>query len=187
MKQRPTPARPGHLRTACTLSLLALMLGASASAHAQWAWKDAQGRITYSDSPPPPDVRADAILHHPEASAATDSNGRPSEGDGAAQAAPKPAAAGPAAGAPKSLAEQDADFRKRRDERLKAEQKEAEEQSKAAKRQADCAQARGYLDMLQSGMRVMRPNPDGTRGYMGDDARAEETQKAQDSVAQNCS
>lgn len=161
------------------------LLAAGGTAQAQWVWKDAAGNVTFSDVPPPPDVPPDQIVRRPGAVAIT-----PVPAPGAApNAAPEAPAApgGPkASNGPKTLAEQDADFRKRREDAQKAEQKAAEEQSKAAQKQAACNQAQSYLSMIQSGMRLMRPNPDGTRGFMDDDTRSAEVQKAQEQVSQNC-
>lgn len=185
--------RPAHLPSRVTcFGLLFCLAAASIPAHAQWVWRDATGNTNYSDSPPPPDVRPEAILRRPAQS--LPSSAGPSYDTGEAQGGAAPnanpsgqrAPAAQAPNAPKSLAEQDAEFRKRRDERIKAEQKAAEDQAKAQQRMEACNQAKGYLDMLQSGMRLMRPNPDGTRGYADDATRSAEIQKAQDSVASNC-
>lgn len=170
------------LRDAAWPALLLCLLAVAGPAHAQWAWRDASGNTTYSDSPPPPDVRPEAILRRPGAMPipAGDATTAENPGGTSAPGAPK------AASAPKSLAEQDADFRKRREERLKAEQKQADDETKAAQKMETCNQARSYLEMIQSGMRLMRPNPDGTRGFMDDDQRSAEVQKAQDTVAKSC-
>lgn len=180
---------PAGLRLGLAAILAAGLLGATADAQAQWAWRDATGGTTYSDTPPPADIRPEAILRRPGLTAPT-TPGTPAGGDtSTAGAAPRGAeggVAGAKANAPKTLAEQDADFRKRREERLKAEQKEADEASKAAAKQASCNEARSYLEMIQSGTRLMRPNPDGTRGYVDDSGRAEEMQKAQDRIGRDC-
>jgi hypothetical protein len=178
------------LRGAAWPALLVCLLACSGTAQAQWAWRDASGNTTYSDTPPPADIRPDAILRRPGALAPLpDASANPS-GDNAAtpvtRTAPGAAGTAKAANAPKTWAEQDADFRKRREERQKAEQKQAAEDAKAAEKMAACNQSRGYLDMIQAGTRLMRPNPDGTRGYMDDDARAAEVQKTQESIARNC-
>lgn len=154
-------------------------------ADAQWAWRDAQGRITFSDTPPPADIPANQIVRKPNA-APTDvappvtDSGNP----GDTQEKPATAAPGPK---PRTLSEKDEDFRKRRDERLKAEQQATEDAARAAQRREACDQARGYLDMVNSGMRVMRANPDGTRGFLDDDQRAAEVSKAEETISKNCS
>jgi hypothetical protein len=185
------PCRPAGIGLLLCLALAAL------PAQAQWVWRDAAGNTTFSDSPPPPDIKPEAILRRPAEIAPSSSSG-PAYDAGEASGAGSPNAQAPGApapgqapnvkpaNAPKSLAEQDADFRKRRDERLKAEQKEAEDQARAQQKASACSQAKGYLDMLQSGVRLMRPNPDGTRGFADDETRTAEIQKAQDNIAKNC-
>jgi len=178
---------PAGLRIGLAASLLALCAGAQA----QWAWRDNTGGTTYSDTPPPPDIRPELILRRPgitpSLAPAGGAQAEPANSSGNG-APPRPSVADPATrpAGPKTLAEQDADFRKRREDRLKAEQKQADEAAKAAARRENCAQARGYLEMVQQGTRLMRPNPDGTRGYVDDAGRAEEAQKAQDRIAKDC-
>ena len=46
-----------------SLGLLAWSLAAPAAA--QWAWKDDNGRVVYSDRPPPSAVKADRIVRQP--------------------------------------------------------------------------------------------------------------------------
>jgi hypothetical protein len=167
------------------------LLGCAGLAQAQWSWRDANGGITFSDVPPPPDVKPENILQRPSPNAPRLPASAPAPGASDNRPAPAEGAAGAdkssaKSSGPKTLAEQDADFRKRRDDRVKAEQKQAEDDAKAAQKLAACNQAKDYLDMLQSNMRLMRPNPDGTRGYMEDNQRGDEVAKAQETISQNC-
>ncbi|SPE29051.1 conserved exported hypothetical protein [Burkholderiales bacterium] len=190
-----------------TFPLAFLFLFALAgSAHAQWVWRDTSGEITYSDSPPPAEVIRSDILRQPSGgapattsvsdatSSAPDAASTPPAPTGSAGTAPPspPAAApqnAPASkpdSAPKSLAEQDADFRKRLGEQQKADQKQAEEDSQAAERAGACAQAKSYLEMLEGGTRLLRPDANGDRNFLDDDQRAAEIQKTQETVAKSC-
>ena len=54
--------------TALTAALVLTLL--TGPAMAQWKWKDANGRITVSDLPPPRDVPPQNILQRPEPTAA---------------------------------------------------------------------------------------------------------------------
>jgi hypothetical protein len=60
-----TQGRPGRARLSVGPLVLALMLGALAAAAPAWGalykWTDANGRIVYSDQPPPGDVKVDVI------------------------------------------------------------------------------------------------------------------------------
>jgi len=186
-------------RLAALPLILASTLGLTGAAQAQWAWRDGSGAITYSDSPPPPDVRPDAIVRQPTTinpadlptsgrasgpSAAYDGSGTPPP-DSAATPARDEARRAPSP-APKSVAEQEADFRKRQAAREKEQQKAQADEAQAAQRAAACTQARTYLQMLQDGTRLMRPDAEGNRNFLDDDQRAAESQKAQDAVAKNC-
>jgi hypothetical protein len=182
------------------MSLTALV----GSAQAQWAWRDASGNITYSDAPPPSNVQPTSILRQPSAITAADlpngGNSGAAEPSGASSPAgsesrgadgtPAPAtgaaeAPRPASGA-KTLAEQEADFRKRTAEREKAAQKVEQEESQAAERAANCTQAKGYLQMIDGGTRLMRPDAEGNRNFMDEDQRAAEVAKTQETIAKNC-
>lgn len=190
------------------LAVLAVFLSLWAlagAAQAQWAWRDAAGNITYSDTPPPPDVAPGSILRQPTAMPAPEPAGsnsgaggnsagyRPagSEVQGANAAGGAPArgaeAPRPAAGPSKTLAEQEAEFRKRNADREKAAQKAEQEEAEAARKAEACAQARNYLEMIQGGTRLMRPDADGNRSFMDEEQRAAETQKTQDNIAKSCS
>lgn len=100
------------------------------------------------------------------------------------------APASPAAGtAPKqsSMAEREADFRKRRAEQAEAEDKQKKEAAEAAQRQRACQDARNYLAGLESGARIARTDPKtGERVFLEDAARAQEMVNARQSVQANC-
>lgn len=97
--------------------------------------------------------------------------------------APAPGAA-PAA---RSLAEQEAAFRKRQLEQQEAQQKAEKEAALAAQKRQACDNARAYLKSLQEGLRITRTDPKtGERVFLEDAERAAETARAQRAVEQNC-
>ncbi len=174
-----TMSRPPARGLACLVLALCAGLPATA-AWAQWAWRDSAGKITYSDAPPPADVQQTNILRQPSAPVVPDNQG------GAAAPANGAPAERRAAPAPKPLAEQEADFRKRVAERHKSEQKQEEAQSQAADRSARCEQAKGYLKLMEGGTRLFRPDAEGNRNYLDDSQREEQTKRLQGEVAENC-
>lgn len=99
-----------------------------------------------------------------------------------------PASASPAPAAPqKSLAEQDAEFRKRMAEKQEAEAKAAKKTADAAQRQRACDNARAYLKDLQAGNRAFKVDPvTGERAYLEDSQYASEIAAAQKSIETNC-
>jgi hypothetical protein len=97
---------------------------------------------------------------------------------------------GPASGAAvkqPSMAEREADFRKRRAEQAEAEDKEQKASAEKAQRQRACDDARNYLLGLESGVRIARTDPKtGERVFLEDNARAKEIVTARQSVQANC-
>ena len=101
--------------------------------------------------------------------------------------------AGPAAGggssapASKSLAEQDAAFRKRSIERQEAEAEAAKQQAESEEAKRNCFDARAQLKQLQDGTRLSRTNPDtGERTFLDDSQRQTELVNAQKAVDNWC-
>ena len=169
-------------RSLCVAALaLALAAGTYAGVAAgQWAWKDDNGRLVYSNLPPPPSVKPAQIVRQPGPGAVL---ALPAAADGDAA---KPAAAPRASNAPKTIAERDADFSKRQQERADGERKAQEEQQKAAQKAADCERSRGYLRALQDGVRITRTDAAGNQEYLDDAQRAGEIDRMRKSVAQLC-
>jgi len=160
---------------------LTLVAGAyAAGAAAQWAWKDDNGRLVYSNLPPPASVKSTQIVRQPGPNSglvlpAPDAD------------APRAAAAPAASNAPKTIAERDADFRKRQQERAESDRKAQDEQQKIAQKAADCERSRGYLKALEDGVRITRTDASGNREYLDDAQRAAETDRIRKAVAQFCS
>ena len=167
------------------LALLALAATALAGpAAAQWAWKDDNGRVVYSDRPPPSGVKSDRIVRQPSnaqtvlppAQAGADAGTKPAGDTKAA-----------ASNAPKTMAEQEMEFRKRQLERADAEKKASEEQAKAAAKATECERAKGYLKAVEEGQRIARTDASGNREFLDDSQRAAEAERARKIVQSTCS
>ena len=95
--------------------------------------------------------------------------------------------AGGAAPQQKTLAERDAEFKKRQIEQQEAQQKGAKGAEEAAKKRANCEQAQAYLRSLEGGLRITRTDPKtGERVFLDDPGREAEIVKAQGRVKENC-
>ncbi|GAB3454273.1 hypothetical protein GCM10027321_05360 [Massilia terrae] len=144
----------------------AFLLLAYGIAHAQFAWVDEKGVKHYSDRPPPPGTPASKILKTP---------GKPAElfatPEQAEVADAKSADAGSAPKQP-TLAEREADFRKRAQDRAKEEKKAADEAQRQQAQHANCEQAQRYKNALDSGMRMTESGSDGGPQWMSDESRA---------------
>lgn len=199
-------AGPGHYTAAMakshppikflmTATLLSLSL-LSTPAAAQWMWRDADGRVTASDRPPPQSVAEKDIIRKPQADARRQlgaANSARASGSAAEAASAPPlasaaaaSAAGRAASAPTTALEKEAQARKLAAEQDKAAKAKADEDRQAAARASNCRTARGALAALESGTRLVRTNEKGEREVLDDRSRAEEQRRAQEAVASNC-
>lgn len=96
-------------------------------------------------------------------------------------------AAAPSASSEKSLAERDADFRKRQVEQQESAKKADEKSRDAADNSANCENARSYLSSLEGGMRIRRTDPKtGEFVYLQDSDRSAELERAKRAVESNC-
>lgn len=145
----------------------AALLASCGAAHAQWAWKDANGRPVYSDQPPPSSVPAARIFKAPR---------------GQVPEAP----AGPAAKPAPTLAERNAAYEQRRAGAAERATKEAEEAKASAARTTNCENARNNQRALDSGSRIARFNDKGEREFLTDSQRAEESKRNAAMVAEHC-
>jgi hypothetical protein len=143
------------------LFFLLLAALAAAPAHAQYSWIDDHGTRVFSDRPPPPGTPPSRILKAPRGAAST-------------EAAPAEAAkiAQPVQPAPPTLADRDADFRKRAAERDADERKAAEEARRKADNAEQCAAARRSETALTSGARITDMDDKGERVVVTDDEKA---------------
>jgi hypothetical protein len=115
----------------------------------------------------------------PPSASGTDSAPRPATDTKATASAAAPAA-------PKSLAEQEMEFRKRQQERADAEKKAQDEQTKLAAKAADCERAKGYLRAVEGGERITRTDAAGNREFLDDAQRAAEAERTRKLVQATC-
>ncbi len=151
----------------CAMALLAL----TSVAQAQWKWKDADGRVQYSDRPPPPNVAEKDILQRP--SNATRALSAPP-----AQSASQPAAAASAPGRPASEPSS-------RD-KVERERKAAEDKARAEAMAENCRQAQNRQRLLESGVRLRTGEPGGETQPMTEQMRQEQIRQMQVVISTQC-
>ena len=169
--RRPTLHFRRSPRAGLLLATLALCLAVPAAA--QWKWRDASGRVTASDLPPPRDVPERDILQRPNAL---------SRARATAAAASAPASAPLVSPA----ADKELEARKRQAEQQQLAKAKAEDQRNAAIRADNCSRARSHLSTLESGQRLARVNDKGEREFIDDKTRADETRRAREVIASDC-
>ncbi len=149
------------LQAALAAAALCIALPASAICK----WKDANGRVQYSDNPPP-GVRCEGTVSVP-----------PPVSSGSSTAS-KPSS--------RSVQEQEMEFRKRRLEREEADKKAQKERDVSDAKRQNCEAARAQAAGLASGGRVVRYDANGQRMFLSDEEIAAELAKTQKQVDQYC-
>jgi len=160
-----------------SLVLLGALLHASADAQAQWKWQDENGRVHYSDQPPPPNVPSSRIMRSVDkgpqpAVASTSSAGSAAPGSKGETAGATAQPGNGVAVAPKSWAERAGELRKREAERQEAQRKEEDLARKAAALGQVCEGMRSEVRTLESGMRIARVNAQGEQEFVTEEERA---------------
>jgi Domain of unknown function (DUF4124) len=150
-------------------SLLAcLLLLLSFNAHgALHKWVDADGKVHYSDSPPPPDARTQKLelLSAPATETGTSASDVP---------------------ATSTTAEREAEWRKTQKAKEEAAQKAAKEQEAALARQMNCQQARSQLLTLQNSPAIATYDANGERRLMNDADRQRGIEATNKAISQYC-
>jgi len=147
------------------LIIISMLMVATVTNAGVSKWVDAEGKVHYSDQPPPSTAKSQKNLDI-------------QTGPASPQATPD------SKGGTKTLAERELESRKRRAEAEEAAAKQAEEKKDAKRKQENCAQARNQLQALQEGQRIVKYNEKGERVFLEDSARPqaiEEAKRAADS------
>lgn len=147
------------MRAIILLILACLWTVASAQVY---TWRDASGKVHYSDTPPP-GVDAKRM-----------------------RAGTQSGSSSPGGADTRSTAERDMEFRKRQTDAEKARVKAEQEKSDAEDGKRNCEDARKQLDALESGQRMSRLNEAGESIPLDDEMRAQEIDKARKSVQSWC-
>lgn len=192
------------LRGLAATVLVAVSTGAWS---APWQWRDAQGRMVYSDRPPPGDVRPAQIVRTPAPTAARIATerapslheapgGDPSAVDAAStasSASEAPVSAGSAEAAPPaaspaapSWVERERAFRQRQAEQQANEAKTREERENTERAQRMCEDLRHAIRTLESGLVVVTMNAHGEREALSDADRASRLERARAERDRSC-
>nr|WP_314545390.1 DUF4124 domain-containing protein [uncultured Massilia sp.] len=159
-------------RPRAALLLLALL---TPSAFAQYSWIDDKGTHVFSDRPPPAGTPEARILKKPRTL------------DALAPAPSAPAAPAEPAKAAPTLAEREADYRKRQAQQAEMETKEQLSAQKQAAQAQRCKSLKRREMTLTAGTRLSEYDEKGQRSFVSDDERARrlaETRRMQDTECQ---
>lgn len=165
-------------RSLWLLALLGIALAAPAAA--QWKWRDQDGRVQYSDRPPPSGTPEQSILEKPRTAVVS----------GAAAAAATAATAASSAGVTAVPAARQVDpeleARRKKVVQEEAAKKKQDDDRQVAARAENCTRARGQLRTLEDGGRLRRTNAQGEPEVLDDAGRAQEVARARAVISADC-
>ncbi len=144
--------------TVATAAAVMLVVATPAAA-ALYKWVDANGRVTYSDQPPPANVKAETV------------------------SAPAPAVNPDAV---KEMASQEADLKKRQVQRAEDQKKADQARVDEANRRQFCVDARSQIRMYESDLLLRRVNEQGEPVYMDDSMKRKERERLEGIVRDQC-
>jgi len=151
---------------------LALCLALPATAQ-MYKWVDSDGKVKYSDKPPPSNVKTEKLRIPAQA-----------------PAAPAPAKNGAGKDAaksePRTPAEREQAFRKRQQDATKEQEKQAQKDRDAADRAENCTRAKSALASLELGGRQATVNEKGERVFLDDQQIEKAKAQARQDVAAAC-
>jgi len=161
------------------LVLSALSVFAAGAQAQVYKCVDASGRTTYLQSPCPSGAKSTAISQTvPPAPPPVE----PAAGAGGAEKAGKAAKAS----GPKTAAELEQDFRKRKQEQEKAREKEEQKLAETKAREENCRNSRLHVINLESGARQVRVDEKGNRNVLDEGQVEQEKANARKRVEQWC-
>ena len=161
------------------LTLTLALLACTSLAQAQWVWVNEKGVKQLSDQPPPPNVPLKNILKAPRGQTMPTST--PSE-----EAASAPAQEAKAPPPKPTLAERNADFKKRQLEAAEAESKAKDEANRKAEKERYCAGVKQNMGALESGARISEFGAGGERNFISDEERARRLKENRDAFNKAC-
>lgn len=152
--------------------LLIFLMLVSANAFSELnKWVDANGRVHYSDVPPPPDANTKILRTTPGIT------GSRSADESTASSAPA---------APKTIAEREVELKKAQQAKKEAADKAAKKQAATEANKAYCAALQKNLRALQDGIRMVELDANGNQVFIEDEQRQQRIAKTQQDISANC-
>jgi hypothetical protein len=169
---------------------LALCVALPASAQT-YKWVDSNGKVQYSDKPPPSNIKTEKLRAPPPAPVPSAPAGGAAAAGDAKGGAQKDAAKGDAQkdaakAGPRTPAELEQAFRKRQLEAAKAQEEEAKKQTQARDKEENCKRAKAAVANLELGGRQARIDEKGERVFLSDQDITQEINKARQDAAAAC-
>lgn len=168
-------------RSGFFLFLLCLAL----PAHAQlYKWVDADGKVQYTDKPPPTGAKAEVLKNRSSSiSGSTDTGAQgtkaTTKSDAKSPAAEKPSR-------PLTAAEQEQAFRKRKLDEADVQKKAQDKQAQDTQKAENCTMVKNQVITLETGGRQQRLDAKGERYFLDEQQIQTELTKARQQVSTFC-
>ncbi len=127
-------------------------------------WVDADGKVHYSDAPPPENVKAESVKNI--------------AGKGQTEA--------PATFSPKSIAEREAELKKSKQAKEETAAKKAQQEAETAAKKQNCTTSQQNLRTLQEASRIVTYDEKGEKTYLDDAAREQRMDEARKNISAYC-
>lgn len=160
------------------LATLALTAVSGLSQAEIYKWKDKDGKVRYSDTPPPSNVKQEAIAGKKKSVA-------PTGKEPLAPAAAVPTAATPKNSEPPANPEDLAAEQRRNNAEVEKNNK-LEKEAEAKRKAENCSAAKANMETYTQGGRVYKMNEKGEREYLDDEDFKAGREKAQQEINENC-
>lgn len=141
-----------------------------------YKWTDEDGKIHYSDQPPPTAITKSETI---KAAKPPASQAPPAD-------APPTATGQPGATAPKSASDQEMEFRRRRLQQAELEAKTQKDAQAAEEKKRNCQRATAQVQAYERGGRITRYGPNGEQLYLTDGEVQTELSNARKSADSWC-
>jgi hypothetical protein len=151
---------------------LAILLATATVTAQVFKWIDKDGKVNFSDTPPP----AEAVKGEAKKIAVPTAAGTP-------PAIASKTVAPPTAKSPPDLTK---DAEKKKTELAEKAKKDDETEKIAKQNEERCKEAKRYLSTLESGSPIKQSNDAGQVVFMSDEARASETARAKAAATESC-
>lgn len=147
----------------------------SSNSFAQYIWINEKGVKQFSDKPPPASVPKNKIIKAPNINHSNPASNSSSNTDNAESADGKTKLSEiEKLEKPKTIANKNEDFNKRKQEREENEKKAKEEQTRLAENKKQCERAKSYQRTLENGNLVTTTNKNGEKIILDGSQRAKE-------------
>lgn len=152
-----------------TLLLLLLIIASPNGYAALNKWVDSEGRVHYSDIPPPPEIKATKLHGTASEEVSSGQNDASTENTDS-----------------QNIAQREAELKKAQQDKKAAQEKSAKDLAYTESLKESCTAARKNMMILKDGRRIAELDDKGETVFMEDDQRQKNIEKTEQDIAKYC-